>query len=76
METDFDFAPETTEKPIVYIRQVSASDLPEDIRNQIGKAEGIYAVHDTEGQRLAFVRERPLAFALARQNDMTPVPVH
>jgi len=33
-------------------------------------------VHDSDGQRLALVKNRKLAFALARQNDLAPVNVH
>jgi len=33
-------------------------------------------VHSSEGQRLALVRDRKMAFVLARQNDMDPVTVH
>ena len=36
----------------------------------------LYAVHDADGQRLAVVRDRRLAFVLARQNDLAPVSVH
>jgi hypothetical protein len=36
----------------------------------------IYAVHDADGQRLALVKDRTLAFVLARQNDFAPVSVH
>ncbi len=63
-------------RPIVYIRPVEVADLPEDVRRQAGPAGDLYALHDETGQRLALVRGRSLAFALARQNDMTPVNVH
>jgi len=33
-------------------------------------------VHSEAGERLALVRDRKLAFILARQNDLTPVTVH
>jgi hypothetical protein len=36
----------------------------------------IYAVHGADGQRLALVKDRTLAFVLARQNDFAPVSVH
>ncbi len=38
--------------------------------------EDLYSVHASDGKRLALVRGRRLAFALARQNDMDPVNVH
>ena len=49
---------------------------PEDVREQAEGLDTIYAVHAADGERLALVRERNLAFVIARQNDMTPVPVH
>lgn len=60
----------------VYVRAVSAQDLPQDVKSQIGDAQTLYAVHSSEGERLALVKERGLAFVLARQNDLTPVTVH
>ncbi len=64
------------DRPIVYIRPVAIQDLPLELRQQAEGVENLYAVHDEQGQRLALVRGRELAFVLARQNDMTPVNVH
>ena len=61
---------------IVYIREVTAKDLPKDVQSQIGKLKKLYAVHSDQGERLALVKERNLAFVLARQNDLSPVTVH
>jgi len=61
---------------IVYVRKVSVSDLPEDVQDQAEGAEELYAVHAADGERLALVKERKLAFILARQNDFSPVTVH
>ncbi len=61
---------------IVYIRSVSVLDLPDEVREQAGDLTELYAVHNTEGERLALVRDRDLAFVVARQNDMAPVSVH
>jgi hypothetical protein len=61
---------------IVYIREVAAKDLPKDVQSQIGKLKKLYAVHSDQGERLALVKERNLAFVLARQNDLSPVTVH
>ena len=60
----------------VYIRQVAVADLPDDVQAEANGAENIYAVHSEDGERLALVRDRKLAFILARQNDMAPVNVH
>jgi hypothetical protein len=61
---------------IVYVRSVKAQDLPEDVRAQLGDIDRLYAVHNSDGERLALVKDRKLAFALARQNDLAPVTVH
>ena len=61
---------------IVYIRPVAVQDLPEEVQEQAEGAETIYAVHAADGERLALVRARKLAFVLARQNDYAPVTVH
>ncbi|MEL7104544.1 MAG: DUF1150 family protein [Pseudomonadota bacterium] len=61
---------------IVYVRPVDVIELPEDLRDQAEGLDQIYAVHDTDGQRLALVKDRQLAFHLARQNELAPVNVH
>ena len=60
----------------VYVRPVAVDELPEDVREQAEGLATIYAVHAADGERRALVRERNLAFVIARQNDMTPVTVH
>lgn len=64
------------ERPIVYVRPVKVDDLPEEIREQAMGSSLIYAVHSEDGERLALVRDRRLAFILADQNDMAAVSVH
>mgnify|MGYP001159772310 CR=1 FL=1 len=64
------------EDRIVYIKSVDADDLPDDIRAQIPKDKMLYAVHNSNGERLAIVEKRDIAFVLARQNDLSPVMVH
>ncbi|SPJ25871.1 DUF1150 family protein [Palleronia abyssalis] len=61
---------------IVYVRPVALEDLPDEIREQAEGLTELYAVHNGEGERLALVRDRKLAFVVARQNDMAPVSVH
>lgn len=46
------------------------------MRKKLATHSKVYAVHSEEGERLALVRDRKLAFILARQNDLTPVTVH
>ena len=75
MNETYDGVIETAEN-IVYVRPVAVSDLPDEIREQASGLTELYAVHDGAGQRLALVRDRKLAFVVARQNDMAPVSVH
>ena len=75
MQTPYDFGAEAG-RPIVYVRAVKVADLPEDMREQAMGSDTLYAVHTSEGERLALVRDRSLAFILARQNDLDPVTVH
>lgn len=60
----------------VYIRKIATETLPQEIRSQLPGVDAMYAVHDTDGERLALVQQRSLAFMLARQNELTPVSVH
>jgi len=74
MNTVYDFAADV-EQPIVYVREVALADLPEEVRAEATGLKKLYA-HDASGERLALVKDRKLAFMLARQNDMTPVTAH
>lgn len=75
MDVKFDNLPESDDR-IVYVREVAVKDLPEEVRREAGGVEKLYAVHNAEGKRLALVRDRQMAFVLARQNDFAPVAVH
>lgn len=75
MNTRFDFGDMDAER-IVYVRPVAVAELPAEVREQAVGMDEIYAVHDADGQRLALVKDRDLAFVLARQNDLAPVSVH
>jgi len=59
--------------PIVYVREAEKSALPDHLKGAPGK---FFAVHDLEGKCLALTEDRQVAFALARQNDLTPVSTH
>ena len=75
MNTPYDFK-DTDTSNLVYVRPVEVKDLPEDVQDEIGNQKTIYAVHRADGERLALVKDRKLAFMLARQNDLAPVTVH
>lgn len=75
MNTPLDFKGNENNR-IVYIRPVDVDELPKDVRQAAEGRDHIYAVHAPNGDRLALVRDRNLAFILARQNDFAPVTVH
>ena len=60
-------------KAIVYVRELAADEMPDELR---GIEARFFGVHDAEGNRLAVVPDRRVAFALAKQNDMRPLSVH
>ncbi len=75
MDTKYEGIPEGATR-IVYVRPVKVADLPAEVQAHAGGLDTIYALHGEDGDRLALVKDRALAFALARQNDMAPVNVH
>jgi len=74
MNTPYDFNEEMN--AMVYVKAVNVADLPKEVRDEAGDLQQLYAVHDAEGQRLALVVNRRMAFLLARENDFSPVAVH
>lgn len=77
MNTKYEFDGQDEER-LVYVRPVLIADLPEDVQEQVEDQalKILYAVHRADGERLALVANRRLAFSLARQNDLAPVTVH
>ncbi len=67
---------EVAEDRTVYVREVMVADLPEEMQEEAEGAKTLFAVHATDGERLALVKDRGLAFDLARQNNFWPVTVH
>lgn len=65
---------------MVYIREVDADELiaagilPRDFQHPEGHK--LYAVHAANGDRMAVLDDRELAFDAARQHKMEPVSVH
>ncbi len=74
MQTPFEFG--SDDRKIVYVKTVDVADLPEDVRANAGDLDQLYAVHNAQGEQLALVADRRMAFVLARQNDLAPVAVH
>ncbi|MCB1358873.1 MAG: DUF1150 family protein [Maritimibacter sp.] len=75
MDVKYEALPDSEDR-IVYVREVEVKDLPEEVQREAAGLDKLYAVHSAEGTRLALVRDRNLAFVLARQNDFAPVAVH
>ena len=59
----------------VYVSVVNVADLPESVAREISQGR-VYSLNSSTGERLALVKDRSLAFVLARQNEFHPVPVH
>ena len=74
MNTKFDLS--ALGDRIVYVKPVKVAELPAEVRAQAEALYEIYAVHNSEGEQLALVANRSMAFALARENDMLPVTLH
>jgi hypothetical protein len=68
--------PQKDDDNIVYVRSVDVASLPKEVQNQAAGIKQLYAVHRADGERLALVKDRALAFVLARQNHLAPVAVH
>ncbi|GAA3864091.1 DUF1150 family protein [Celeribacter arenosi] len=75
MNERFPNLPSQGEK-IVYVKAVDVEDLPRDVRDQVEGLTQIFSVHSSDGQQLALVANRKLAFDLAREHDYAPVNVH
>lgn len=75
MDTKFNFSKHGIARK-VYVRTVAFADLPKDMQAETKGCETVYAIHSEDGERLALVKDRELAFAVARTNDFTPVSVH
>ena len=74
MDTKFDLS--KIGQNIVYVKPVLTADLPDEVQDQVGDLSQIYAVHNAEGEQLALVADRKLAFHLAREHQMEPVTLH
>jgi hypothetical protein len=73
---------EETDRRVCYVREVMAKDVREDIERELDSEyvfedESIlYALHADDGSRIALMSDREIAFAAARQHEMTPFSVH
>ncbi|MEM6650670.1 MAG: DUF1150 family protein [Pseudomonadota bacterium] len=70
-------------KKLCYVRPVFARDVREEIESEAREVSEafeddsiLYALHADDGSRIALMSDRDIAFAAARQHEMTPVSVH
>ncbi|WP_377508327.1 DUF1150 family protein [Octadecabacter sp. R77987] len=75
MNTEYKLADRADDR-LVYVKPVAVSDLPDEVRQQAGDMKQLFAVHNSDGEQLALVANRRLAFALALENDMSPMTLH
>ncbi|MEM6413466.1 MAG: DUF1150 domain-containing protein [Pseudomonadota bacterium] len=68
---------------LVYVRPVTVEEVADDLVDEESDAAIdlpddaiLYSVHAANGERIALVGDRALAFAAARQHEMNPVSVH
>ncbi|MEQ1929638.1 MAG: DUF1150 domain-containing protein [Parvularculaceae bacterium] len=80
--TEREFA-ELGGRKLVYVRTVLARDVRDELIDEEGDVvidvpgeTTLYSVHSSDGERIALVGDRELAFAAARQHEMNPVSVH
>ena len=64
-----------------YVRPVLAREVRDEIEREADGAvfsdeSVLYALHAADGSRIALMSNRDIAFAAARQHEMTPVSVH
>ena len=75
MHSKYDFSHFDTDD-LVYIKTVEVTELPLDLQRQVGSDKTLYAVHKADGERVAVVENRALAYSLSRDNDLTPMTLH
>lgn len=61
---------------IVYLKPVATADLPDEVRAQAGDTKMVFAVHNGEGEHVAFVANEAIATHLAAEHKMQLVTLH
>jgi hypothetical protein len=70
------------DRSICYVREVLARDVREDIERELDARYSfdddsvLYALYADDGSRIALMSDREIAFAAARQHELTPFSVH
>lgn len=74
MNTKFDLSEMGTN--IVYLKPMNTADLPEDVRAQAGDMQQIFAVHNGDGEQVAYIADLAFAAHLAAENNVRIVTLH
>ncbi|MEE4212143.1 MAG: DUF1150 family protein [Parvularcula sp.] len=70
------------DRSVCYVREVFARDVREDIERELDAKYSfeddcvLYALYADDGSRIALMSDREIAFAAARQHELTPFSVH
>jgi hypothetical protein len=75
MDHQFDFG-DMVEDNTVYVKLINRNELPKEVQGEVPSEGDLFGVHRPDGEQLAIVPSRALAFVVARQNDFSPVSVH
>lgn len=67
---------DATDDRAVYVKPIDVRDLPKEVQDQAEGLETLFAVYAADGQQLALVADKSLAFVLARQNNYAPQHLH
>ncbi|MEM9837955.1 MAG: DUF1150 family protein [Pseudomonadota bacterium] len=73
---------EETDVKFCYVREVLAKDVREDLEMELDATFSfeddsvLYALYADDGSRIALMSDREIAFAAARQHELTPLSVH
>lgn len=61
---------------IVYLKPMNTADLPDELREQAGDMDQIFAVHNGEGAQVAYIADLKFAAHLAAENNVQIVTLH
>ncbi|WP_438955379.1 DUF1150 family protein [Cognatiyoonia sp.] len=61
---------------MIYLKPVATADLPDEVREDAGALDEVFAVHNAKGEQVALVANAAIAADFAEQNDMQVVSVH
>lgn len=68
------------DEKLVYVRPLELEELedllPANAIAQLDSTDDLFAVHGSDGQRLAIVEGREAAFAAARAHELVPASLH